>query len=184
MGSPPPELVAFLRDRYRELMRIAMYAGATEDQAHDAVQDALIEVAKRWRTIGDPMPYARSAVINNVRRIRRSERSRLARQNTYLVQNFERPPDEPNVWDDRDVVEEMLSKLTPDQREIVQLLLEELSPAEVANMLGRSYDAVRSALTAMRKRLRAAGYEPRPRTKKPGKTHRPSSEFSSREVDQ
>ena len=44
----------------------------------------------------------------------------------------------------------MLSKLTAGQREIVRLLLEQLSPAEVANVLGRSYAAVRSALTDIR----------------------------------
>ncbi|GGM89975.1 RNA polymerase sigma factor [Dactylosporangium sucinum] len=166
MGDPPPKYVGFFRDHYRELMRVAMYTGAVEDEAHDAVQDALLEVLKRWYKIEDPMSYACITVINNVRKIKRSERSRLSRQNTYLVESFERPADEPNIWIDRDGVEAMLGELTPGQREIVRELLQELTPAEVAEVLGRSYDAVRTALTDMRRRLRAAGYEPRPSTTK------------------
>jgi RNA polymerase sigma factor (sigma-70 family) len=162
MGDPPPEYVDFFRVHYRRLMRVAMYAGATEQEAHDVVQDALLKVLRRWHMIEDPVSYARTAVINNVRQIKRSERSRQSRQNTYLVQNFERPSDDPSVWDDDEGVEAMLRELTPGQREIVRLLLRTLTPAEVAETLGRSYDAVRSALSDMRRRLRAAGYKPRP----------------------
>lgn len=164
MGDPPPGYLDFFRNRYRELMRVAMYAGATEDEAHDAVQDALLEVLKRWPAIEDSMSYACIAVINRVRRIKRSELSRLSRQNTYLIQNFVRPSDVPNIWDDGLGVKAMLSELSVGQREIVQLLLREFTPGEVAEILGRSYDAVRTALTAIRKRLRAAGYVPEPST--------------------
>lgn len=166
MGDPPPKYVGFFRDHFRELLRIAMYTGAVEEEAHDAVQVALLEVLKRWHKIEDPMSYACIAVINNVRKIKQAERSRQSRQNTFLVESFERPADEPNIWIDRDGVEAMLGELTQGQREIVRELLRELTPAEVAEELGRSYDAVRTALTDMRRRLRAAGYEPRTPTRK------------------
>jgi RNA polymerase sigma-70 factor (ECF subfamily) len=54
------------------------------------------------------------------------------------------PEDELLVADSERSVAQLLSHLTPDQREIVELRLAGLNGAEIANVLGRSHGAIRA----------------------------------------
>ncbi|MFY1681659.1 RNA polymerase sigma factor [Micromonospora sp. WMMD730] len=182
-GTASPELVTFLRGSYRPLMKVAMYAGASKDEAHDAVQDAFLKLVKRWGAISDPMPYARMVMINNLKKTWLSRQRRANRQKEYQAKNFERPRDAPSIWDNRAAVEKILSELTPSQRDIACCLMEDLSQIQIAARLGRSYDAVRTALTEIRKRLIAAGLAPTPPAENSDDAGRCSSEPSEREED-
>ncbi|WKU07286.1 RNA polymerase sigma factor [Micromonospora sp. HUAS LYJ1] len=182
-GTAPPELVAFLKGSYRPLMKAAMYAGASKDEAHDAVQDAFLKLVKRWGAISEPLPYVRRVMINNVKKAWLSRQRCADRQKKYQAMNFERPQDTPSIWDNRAAVEKILSELTPSQRDIACCLMEGLSQTEIAAQLGRSYDAVRTALTEMRKRLRVAGLGPIPTAENPDDAGRCGSEPSEREED-
>jgi DNA-directed RNA polymerase specialized sigma24 family protein len=55
----------FYRSSYRELVKAAMFAGATFDEAEDAVSKSLTEMLRRWPVPGHPLRYARKAVIHN-----------------------------------------------------------------------------------------------------------------------
>lgn len=60
----------FYRTRYGEALRVAMYVGAAREQAHDAVQDAMIEVFQRWEKVAQPWPWMRKAVVTESSRPR------------------------------------------------------------------------------------------------------------------
>ena len=42
-----------------------MYAGATQQEAEDAVAKTLMEMLQRWDTCQRSLPYARKAVVHN-----------------------------------------------------------------------------------------------------------------------
>ena len=55
----------FFRESYRELVKTAVTAGATREEAEDSVSEALVPMYKRWPVNGFPLRYARKAVVYN-----------------------------------------------------------------------------------------------------------------------
>ena len=149
---------AFFRDHHRSLIRIAMYAGASQDEARGAAQDTMAEVARRWEDIDNPLAYARKAVINHFRKARRDS---LEKIRVHMARNGAGTPEAHSdqaltVWEDEQWVRQQLDTLTAKQREVMELVLKGLEPREIAVLLGRSSDAVRQNLREARNRLRPA----------------------------
>jgi RNA polymerase sigma factor (sigma-70 family) len=154
--SPPDGFVGFYRAHYRDLLRSAMYAGATKREADEAAQAVMKEVLKHWSKLKDPLAYARRGVVSNyikdkTRGLDRT-RHRLVERGAGTAEGREDP--NLTVWENREWVMQILQSLPPGQREVMAFIIDGFAPTEVAALLGRSPDAVRQSLCAARRRLK------------------------------
>jgi len=157
-STAPVGFVRFYREHFRTLLKTAMYAGATREQAEEATQKAMHEVLRRWDDIGDQAAYGCRAVISNfikakthgldrirVRQVERGAGTALGRDDAALT-----------MWEDREWVIFLLNSLPTEQRKVMAFVVDGFSPSEIAVMLGRSPEAVRQSLLEARKRLKQA----------------------------
>src|SRR5262249_6366434 len=132
--SPPDGFVGFFRAYYRELLRCAMYVGATWHEADEAAQAIMREIFQRWDNLENPLAYARQGVISNfikekargLDRIRR----RLVERGAGTTEGRESP--DLTVWENREWVMQILWSLSPGQREVMAFIVDGFAPTEVA----------------------------------------------------
>ncbi|QSR27199.1 SigE family RNA polymerase sigma factor [Nocardioides aromaticivorans] len=132
-----------------QLVRLSVLLVRDQGQAEEVVQDAFIELHRRWARLDDPdraPAYLRQTVVNRSRsalRHRGVVQRHLARQ--HRVDDAP-PADEPVLADSRRrSVLEALQQLPRRQREVLALRYYlELSEAEIAETLGISRGAVKS----------------------------------------
>jgi RNA polymerase sigma factor (sigma-70 family) len=157
----PLEFEDFYRDSFRPLMKILMYAGATWHEAEDAVQDAMQELHQRWPEIEHPHAYARRAVRSSFLKIRDGERRRRGKEQVsagdYENENGnENGNQDLTIWEDQQWVKQLLASLPPSQREVMTFVCDGFKPIEIARILGKTPNAVRQTLHAVRRRLMPA----------------------------
>jgi RNA polymerase sigma factor (sigma-70 family) len=145
----------FYREQYRRLVKFAVYLGASMHDAEDAVADTMADAFRRWSEISDPAAWARQAVKNHVvkgktRGLTRL-RDRLREQGECREEG--REDARLTVWEDQQWVTQLLSSLPPAQREVMALIVDELTPIEIAAVLGRDPATIRQRLHAARQRL-------------------------------
>jgi RNA polymerase sigma factor (sigma-70 family) len=148
----------FFRDAYQPLVRDVIFAGATPDEAEDAVSAAMVEVLRRWDAITNPRAYARRAAINNMIKNRQRGLRRI-------VERGDVPPEgelDPGllVWEQQEWVTLLLKSLAPAQRQVLACMVDMFTPQEIARLLGKTEAAVRQSLRAARQRLAACLGEP------------------------
>lgn len=177
--SPPAGFEDFYRAAYRELVRAAMVAGATTEEAKDAASKTLLEMLRIWPVPGHPLTYARKAVVNNfikektrgnLRAVRRLiERGHVSAREGAEDIRF-------TSLETREWVMGLLKRLPPAQRKVMACIVDGLSYEEIAEVLGKSRDAVRRNLSDARaglvKLLNADRNDPR----QAGSTRRSSRE--------
>jgi RNA polymerase sigma factor (sigma-70 family) len=154
----PPGFTEFFRASFRELVKTAMYAGATREEAEDAVAKTLESMLRSWSRIDPTLAYARKAVVNNFIQSKTRGPARVARR---LVERGHVPHQE--GAEDRRLAElearawlaDVLSTLPPAQRKVMQCIADGIDRAAVADQLGMSKEAVRRNLCDARKRLAA-----------------------------
>jgi DNA-binding NarL/FixJ family response regulator len=140
-ADPAPEgFVEFFQEHYRTLVRAAMYAGATGMEADEATQTTMGELLSRWANLDD-----RGQDRLRVRQMRRTPAGPPARDTPALT-----------LWEDREWVLQLLASLPPEQGKVMAFVVDGFKPAEIADLLGRSSDAVRQSLREARIRLRRA----------------------------
>jgi RNA polymerase sigma-70 factor (sigma-E family) len=129
----------FFAQHKRDMMRLGFLLTGSSSQAEEAVQDAFVQVLRRWAQIDDPGAYLRRAVVNRCASWHRHRavvwrtRSRVARDESYL--------DQPNELADA------LSLLSARRRAVVVLrYYERLELSEIAAELGISVGTVKSTL--------------------------------------
>lgn len=148
------EFEQFWKDNYKKLLVIAMVNGAALHEAHDVADAAMEEVLRRWYYIEYPAAYAKRAVVSNLIKLRTRPRNLVSR----LVVCGEVADDyddaDLTIWEDREWVDQLLSRLPPAQREVMDLTIKEFDPAEIAKLLGKNPAAVRQNLCAARQRLK------------------------------
>ena len=148
------ELEAFYREHYQRLLRVIMFLAAGDvDLAKDAMDEAIAVACRKWESIENPPAYVRRVAANWL--IKEKQKARR----TIPI-----PPDEtgerPNyttgqsIWEQRTWVLELLEQLPPAQSEVMACIVDDLRPAEIAELLGKSPAAVRQNLSAARRRLR------------------------------
>jgi RNA polymerase sigma factor (sigma-70 family) len=146
----------FYRSSYRELVRAAMIAGATLEEAEDAVSKTLTEMLRIWPVPGYTLRYARKAVVHNFIKEKTRGTARVARR---LVERGHVTPHEGaedqrlTALEGREWTASVLSELTEAQREVMQLVADGLSYKEIAEAIGKSGDVVRRRLSDARARL-------------------------------
>jgi RNA polymerase sigma factor (sigma-70 family) len=155
------EFEKFFKDAYRTLRAAALYAGATWDEAEDAVATGMAEVWRRWNKIDNHLAYARLAVNHAL--VKEAVKHRrvigdVTDPDELKCDRRGESDDDPrlSVWEDREWVMALLQSLPPAQRAVMACIVDEFTPAEVAELLGRTPTAVRQNLCAARQRLKQA----------------------------
>jgi RNA polymerase sigma-70 factor (ECF subfamily) len=153
--DPPSGFEQFYRTAYREVLKTAMYVGATEQEAADAAAETMEEILRRWEEIGKPLAYARRAVVNNFLKDRTRGPERIRRR---LAERGEVTPEAEagtglTQWEDRQWVTQLLEALPMAQRVVMAFIIDGFTPAEVASLLGKNQAAIRQNLRAARQRL-------------------------------
>jgi RNA polymerase sigma factor (sigma-70 family) len=152
-----PSFDAFFRSAYRPLLRLAMYAGATEQEGHDAVAAAMEEIFRRWDDVDSPLRYGRAATLNNLRKLKTRGLSRIRRRLAERGAVAESVQDRAlDAWEDRQWVVQLLGDLPTAQRNVMALVVDGLTTDEIAGLLGKTPAAVRKNLQLARRRLAAA----------------------------
>lgn len=143
----------FFSSHYTALMRFAMYLGAGEAEAEDAVVQTMAEMYQRWAKIRHPVPYAKRALRSNVSKSAQKRRRELD-AGGQLAEAAESAAGELMLWESGEHVEQLLGALSEDQRMIMRETLEGLRPSEIAEMLGRTPASVRKTLQRARANLK------------------------------
>ncbi|HUB38814.1 MAG TPA: SigE family RNA polymerase sigma factor [Streptosporangiaceae bacterium] len=149
------DLELFLAERGEALLRTAVLLAGSREAGEDLLQAALERLLRRWRKIeGDPEGYLRRTLyhlaVDNWRRQRAwQSRLRLLQPGADIV------ADRTAEVDLRDSLVRLLAQLPPRQRAvIVARYWEQLSEAELAQVLGCSVGTVKSAAARGLHRLR------------------------------
>lgn len=145
-GLPTPvkdaEFTEFVKSASPSLGRTAYLLTGDQHLAADLVQEALVKTYVAWRRVrpGEGLAYARRVLVNlNIDRWRR--RPALPSDDVDQVSESA----ERNV-DDHDEVVRFLAGLPAQQRRVIVLrYLDDLPEADVADQLGISIGAVKSA---------------------------------------
>ncbi|WP_232548319.1 SigE family RNA polymerase sigma factor [Propioniciclava soli] len=149
------EFTAFVRDASPALGRTAWLLCGDRDLAADLVQATLVKTFRAWRRIA---PEARLAYARRVLAHENIDRWRRRHGEVAVAEVFDRPDAAPTpdaLVAERDRVTRMLAALPDTQRRVVVLrYYDDLSERQVAETLGLSVAAVKSAthraLTALR----------------------------------
>jgi RNA polymerase sigma factor (sigma-70 family) len=154
--SPPAGFEDFFRASFREVVRAAMYAGATQQEAEDAAEQALEEMLRDWGIRERSLAYARKAAVHNFIKAKTRGSGRVARR---LVGRGHVPWREGaqdrqlTALEDEQWVAWVLSSLPPAQREVMALIAKGLDRDEIAGELGKSKQTIRRHLCDARARL-------------------------------
>jgi RNA polymerase sigma-70 factor (sigma-E family) len=150
------EFTRWARARRQHLLRVALLMTDDVARAEDLVQEALTQVAVRWRRLRSSSPdaYARTVIYHgNISWWRRR------RGEVLTAEPVARPaPTEP--VERRVLVRRALAALTPRQRAVVVLrYFEDLTERDAAVALGVSVGTVKSQTHLALRRLREAAPE-------------------------
>jgi RNA polymerase sigma factor (sigma-70 family) len=154
--APPAGFEEFFRASFRELVRAAMYAGATLDEAEDAAAKALTEMLRRWGIFEPSLAYARKAAVHNFIKDKTRGTRRVARR---LIEQGHIPRREGaedrqlTAREDEEWVAHVLSSLPTAQREVMELIAQGLDRDEIAETLGKTKEAIRRNICDARARL-------------------------------
>jgi RNA polymerase sigma factor (sigma-70 family) len=144
--AAPDGFEEFFRRSFRELVRAAMYAGATLEEAEDATAKALMEMLWHWDTCKRSLAYARKAAVHNFIKDKTRGTGRVARR---LIDRGHVPCQEGaedsqlTAWEDEEWVAHVLSSLPAAQREVMELIAKGLDRDEIAETLGKTREAIR-----------------------------------------
>jgi RNA polymerase sigma factor (sigma-70 family) len=143
------------RAKYGALVVMLMTVkGAPRDVAEVAVQEAFVELWKRWDTVIKPYAWLCKAVRSHFYKICNTQRREYA-----LAEEAYRVPDRSaefalSALEDEQWADQLMQHLTPAAREIFEEILRGASQAEVAAFLCKTPNAVRQGLHSARSQLK------------------------------
>ncbi|MCZ7373559.1 RNA polymerase sigma factor [Micromonospora sp. WMMC250] len=145
----------FFESAYPSLLRAALFAGATTEEAEDFVGEVMAYLFSQWGTVTNPWAYSTKAVLNRLRKIKKREKERLDRTTrgghvTPTGVNDVTLTD----WEEKEWVIQHLARLPLHQRAVMAYNFDGLSTDEIAAKLGKNHANVRKLLQLARERLR------------------------------
>lgn len=153
----PGGFEAFYRGSYREVVKAAMTAGATIEEAEDAASTAFLEMLERWPVDGAPLMYARKAAVSNFIKMKtrgtRRVTQRLIERGPSTLRQEGTEDTRLSALESQTWVVDVLSELPPSQREVMERIAGGLTYEEIAAELGKSREVVRRRLCDARARL-------------------------------
>jgi RNA polymerase sigma factor (sigma-70 family) len=144
----------FYRQHYRPLIKIVLLAHGSIEEAEDAVNDTMVEMLRNWAKISYPKTYACRAVASNFIKRRMRDRQQVPRmiEGGHVTRDAD-DGIESCVWEEQEWVVQLLNSLPAAQREVLALIYDQLSIQEVAELLGKTPEAIRKNLQLARQRL-------------------------------
>ncbi|PRY33384.1 RNA polymerase sigma factor [Pseudosporangium ferrugineum] len=154
--DPPPaaEIEEFFRRYWEGLVRNLLREGANRWEAQDAVAEAIREALRRWPELTHPVAWVRTAArshwLKQRRAIGQGDLEVLVADVTELD---EARADDPELvaYELEEWFSGVLAQLPPARREALELSAQGLTPTEIAARVGKSPEAVRTALKLGRK---------------------------------
>jgi RNA polymerase sigma factor (sigma-70 family) len=152
------QLEAFYTAEYLKLVKLLVVFDATIEEAEDAVQKAMADFTRRFKTAkapDHPAAYVQRAAVRFFIKERQRDRERLPRelQGGHLVIEAHLD-DRLTAWEDEQYIERLLECLTSTQRKVIELVMDGLSTHEIAEELGKSDENIRQHLKNGRDRLK------------------------------
>ena len=126
--DPRADFGAFWNHHYRYYLTVLMAIGATMEDAHDTISDVIVDMLKKntWgRLTTNPKAWVRKAVLHTYYDQQKRQRLKRKIEGHLTVTPESYVDDRPNVWEDWQWVEQMLSTLPPTQRTIIELIIAE-----------------------------------------------------------
>lgn len=154
----------FYRANRSALVRFVRLAGATEDEANDAVQTAFAQLLQVTYPIRDQVAWLHRTALNDFRcsNPRIPSRRRKVIENPLPPQEIPEPStfvpsaaDLAALHEENHVVLTELALLPGKQRQVMVAHYDGLSHEQIADLFGMGTDAVRQNLSRARKTLRA-----------------------------
>jgi RNA polymerase sigma factor (sigma-70 family) len=154
---------AFYRANRSALVRFVRLAGASDEEANDAVQTAFAQLLQVTYPIREPMGWLCRTALNEFRRSNPRVPSRRRKVVEHPIPPWEIPepttsvPSAAEVAALHDQTREVLTELTRlpgKQRQVMVAHYGGLSHEQIAELLGIGTDAVRQNLSRARKTLR------------------------------
>lgn len=135
---------ALFRSEYRSLVRLARLLVDDAESAEEVVQDAFVQLQRRWEHARDPVAFVRTCVVNGARgRLRR--RATVRRHPLAGLGEARDDVDRLVLDDERRAVAAALASLPTRQRECLVLRhWADLDIAEIAQTLGISTGSVKT----------------------------------------
>lgn len=154
--GPAPTVDAAFSAFYRQftptLVGFLIWQGARLPDAADLAQATMSEAYRHWSTIREPKAWARRvasrALARQIASIEEDSVGEIPEHSTLL-------PPQTNVtaWEQQHEVLRVLALLPPRQRQVMAWKLEGYTPAEIAEELKITGEAVRASLMKARKAL-------------------------------
>jgi RNA polymerase sigma-70 factor (ECF subfamily) len=174
--DPPPaaQIEEFFRRYWEGLVRSLLREGADRWEAQDAVAEAIREALRRWPELTHPVAWVRTAARSHWLKQRRSAGAGDVEVLVADVAGLGEAQPDPGLvaYELEEWFAGVLAQLPPARREALQLSAQGLTPAEIAELVGKSPEAVRTALKLGRKHAVAMWQAvPSERSPKPGLHH-------------
>jgi RNA polymerase sigma-70 factor (sigma-E family) len=149
-------LERLVADRGEQLLGTAVLLAGSREAGEDLLQEGLMRLLRHWPQItGDPEGYLRRTLYNMAVDGWRRQRAWHERLRALQTGAISDAADFGAVVDLRDALVRLLLQLPPRQRSLIVLRYwEQLSEAEVAEVLGCSVGAVKSGTSRGLARLR------------------------------
>lgn len=148
-------LTAFYRENITALVRFLLSKRIRLVDAAEIAQEAMIEAARKWRTIEFPKAWVwRVAARKAVRMVASVEETPTDDVGTASPL-LKVSPDEAAHWEEKQEVLRLLRKLPPRQAQVMAWRFDGFKPAEIAEQLQMTPEAVRSNLRKARRSLMA-----------------------------
>lgn len=153
--DPPPaaEIEEFFRRYWEGLVRSLLREGADRWEAQDAVAEAIREALRRWSELTHPVAWVRTAARSHWLKQRRSAGAGDVEVLVADVTGLGPGEADPGLvaYELAEWFAGVLAQLPPARREALALSVRGLTPAEIAELVGKSPEAVRTALKLGRK---------------------------------
>ncbi|RKN05397.1 RNA polymerase sigma factor [Streptomyces radicis] len=144
------EFSAFYRATVPGLVGFLVNQGATLSVAADVAQETLIKAYQRWSDLDNPRAWAHRvasrALIRRIAEVREEPVERVPEPTSLLPR-----PDAAAEWETRHDILRALVQLPYRQRQVMAWTLGGYTPAEIAEELGMTPEAVRASLLKARR---------------------------------
>ncbi|WP_305789682.1 RNA polymerase sigma factor [Symbioplanes lichenis] len=155
IANPPPagEIEDFFRRYWEGLVRTLMREGANRWEAQDAVAEAIREALRRWPELTHPVAWVRTAARSHWLKQRRAGGPGDEVLVPDMAELTEGRADDPELtaYETEEWFSGVLAQLPPARREALELSAQGLTPSEIAARVGKTPEAVRTALKLGRK---------------------------------